>query len=451
MQIVNEDLKRSLSAAKKRPHNFALVVGHQLGLLLSKTKIGGAALKEKQLECGGGTIVRGRCFLEDGVMVFETANKVSSTFGPKIKKLIKDEVGLTLAVLLRQKEKVEEIEDDSDETEAEDHAETALRPKAKVKEIEDDEAEAEERVEAVRAPEVPKQAPPPTKPSIDGEAIFKERLKKLMPTILEAEAAHPELKAELGKMVAEAHAAAKANHLPEMKQQLEDLEGTVEAILRSSRQSAEHVEHKWAGLQPSFDKAVELSRNASTGDDAILVALFKEFESQKKAKHWDDADAKLDQLAARVKSSLRTALAKQEIGAAGPNLVRYKTFRLRWAKAKSLAQSELQRVADDILADEDVQSDPRFPEFQAKALELPKLFPRFDHSLEDALDAVDGATDPAEKAKAKQNAIKILAAYQKLVDGEPLLKEFENSPLGKTSIHAEMATLLAEIKAILSK
>ena len=34
-------------------------------------------------------------------------------------------------------------------------------------------------------------------------------------------------------------------------------------------------------------------------------------------------------------------------------------------------------------------------------------------------------TDPAEKAKAKQQAVKTLATYQKLIDGEPLLKKLK--------------------------
>ena len=111
--------------------NFAFVVAPKgTSLLMSKKKIGGAAVKDKQKECGGGQVIRGRTFYEDGKLVFETVSKISDTLEKKLRDTIKNETGFQAKPELRQVQKVEEIEDESpdqpeEETETESEGDEA--------------------------------------------------------------------------------------------------------------------------------------------------------------------------------------------------------------------------------------------------------------------------------------------------------------------------------------
>ncbi|MBL8794239.1 MAG: hypothetical protein JNM56_10055 [Planctomycetia bacterium] len=120
--VIDEDLKKKLKAAKMKPHNFALViVGMQLGLIVLRTKIPGPAIKEKQKELGGtGVVLRGRCFNEDGTLVFETPMRAAGGLNTKLVKHIKAHAGLTLKVEVRQLKEgsdVPEVSDDQAPTE----------------------------------------------------------------------------------------------------------------------------------------------------------------------------------------------------------------------------------------------------------------------------------------------------------------------------------------------
>ncbi len=115
---VDEELKKKLKAAKTKPHNFALVMaGMQLGLLVSRTKIPGPAIKLKQKEMGGGRVMRGRCFDEGGLFVFETPMRAATGLSAKLMKLIKTSAGLSLRVEVRQLEEGSEVPEEGDEQE----------------------------------------------------------------------------------------------------------------------------------------------------------------------------------------------------------------------------------------------------------------------------------------------------------------------------------------------
>lgn len=160
---VDEELKKKLKAAKTKPHNFALVMaGLQLGLLVSRTKIPGPAIKLKQKEMGGGRVMRGRCFDEGGLLVFETPMRAASGLSAKLMKLIKTSAGLSLRVEVRQLEEGSEVpEEGGDEQEP---------------------TSGEDSTEGV----APDEAPPEEEPEDNKDEVqFQQRRKELEPLMLQ--------------------------------------------------------------------------------------------------------------------------------------------------------------------------------------------------------------------------------------------------------------------------
>jgi hypothetical protein len=84
------------------PSRFVFVAKGNVGkLVVDKNRVNTKDADEAKKKCGGGTIYRGRCKGEEGVMVFEVGIEVSPTLAALTKKIIKQDAGLILDVVYR--------------------------------------------------------------------------------------------------------------------------------------------------------------------------------------------------------------------------------------------------------------------------------------------------------------------------------------------------------------
>ena len=56
--------------------------------MVNRTKVPAKEVNEAKAKLGGGLIWRGRCFGEDGALVFEVPKEPPSTLAPQLKKII---------------------------------------------------------------------------------------------------------------------------------------------------------------------------------------------------------------------------------------------------------------------------------------------------------------------------------------------------------------------------
>lgn len=99
---VNAELTNALKAAKTKPMSFAFVAkGSEGRLLVDKKKIVPKDVDKAKKECGGGTIYKGRCLMEEGTLFFEVPKEPPGNLAALIKKIIKSDAGLTLDVAVR--------------------------------------------------------------------------------------------------------------------------------------------------------------------------------------------------------------------------------------------------------------------------------------------------------------------------------------------------------------
>jgi len=102
MAQVDAKLVSSLKLAKSSPMFFAFIAKGQEGkLLVDKRKISAKDAAEAKKECGGGSIVKGRCHGEEGKMIFEVGTEVAATLSALTKKIIKHSAGMTFEVEYR--------------------------------------------------------------------------------------------------------------------------------------------------------------------------------------------------------------------------------------------------------------------------------------------------------------------------------------------------------------
>lgn len=100
-------LIKAVSLAKRatatRPLFFTLVLkgGTDGALLLSRKKSTTQEIKALKEKCGGSVVVRGRCFMEDGKLTFETAKLPSAAVAKVLKMILRRDAGVSLPVEAR--------------------------------------------------------------------------------------------------------------------------------------------------------------------------------------------------------------------------------------------------------------------------------------------------------------------------------------------------------------
>src|SRR5262245_8273876 len=102
MAQVDAKLTGALKQARTNPMFFVFVAkGREGKLLVDKKKINSKDADEAKKKCGGGTLHKGRCKGEEGLMIFEVGKEVSPTLASLTKKIIKQDTGLTVEVEYR--------------------------------------------------------------------------------------------------------------------------------------------------------------------------------------------------------------------------------------------------------------------------------------------------------------------------------------------------------------
>jgi hypothetical protein len=108
---INPELSTALKAAKTKPMSFAFIAkGSEGKLLVDKKKIAPKEVDKARKECGGGSIFKGRCLMEDGKMVFEIPKEGPNSLAALIKKIIKTDGGLSMDVIIRVNAELAESE-----------------------------------------------------------------------------------------------------------------------------------------------------------------------------------------------------------------------------------------------------------------------------------------------------------------------------------------------------
>jgi hypothetical protein len=110
-------LKSALKAAKnataEAPYRFALVVKGEAGILMvEKKKVAAKRINDARHEIDAGPGLRGRCFGDDGVLVFESLKPWSSSASNMVKRLTKPLVSATLDFRLGAEDEEPEAEDE---------------------------------------------------------------------------------------------------------------------------------------------------------------------------------------------------------------------------------------------------------------------------------------------------------------------------------------------------
>ena len=91
MAVADKSLAKELAAAKKAPRNFAVIPGKdENALLVSRKPIPPGQVKAARSEVGGTKVYRGRCFLEDGVLVFETMGNPPADLARRIRETARE-------------------------------------------------------------------------------------------------------------------------------------------------------------------------------------------------------------------------------------------------------------------------------------------------------------------------------------------------------------------------
>lgn len=123
---VDKELAAALKLAKTKRMYFALVMkgGAQGTLIVQKMKIPPGKIDAAKKELGGAAVVRGTCMGEDGALVFETAKPPAPAVAKLIKKIAKEEAGLTINPVARVAQKPDEDDDETDADESEEQAST---------------------------------------------------------------------------------------------------------------------------------------------------------------------------------------------------------------------------------------------------------------------------------------------------------------------------------------
>lgn len=103
-QKLAAELKRAKSASPSSPSHFAMLVKGSAGkLLVGKKPPTSKEIKEAKEEVGGGTLVQGVCYGEEGGLIFVTDSAPGGSWKKVAATCAKQDAGLTLKIEFRQK------------------------------------------------------------------------------------------------------------------------------------------------------------------------------------------------------------------------------------------------------------------------------------------------------------------------------------------------------------
>ena len=229
---------------------FAFLAKGTEGVLLVDKKVSAQDIEAAKKSNGGGTVYKGQCVGEGGVLWFETAKDVPGTLAGAVKKVIRTEAGLSLDVLFRQN-----ADADSD-------------PSATKKPAKLDLDTGPKEVETQKPPE---------------EIELENRLNAMVRTFTVELTGKSEKGVKAQKLVAETRALLAAKNYPEGHRKLDALETllarpaeqvTYEKLLRASQANIEAAQAKRGGQQIKFnyDQATAAAGQQNFAMSALQIA-----------------------------------------------------------------------------------------------------------------------------------------------------------------------------------
>ena len=111
--MANEELATAIRQVKSgKEFHFALIAkGAKTQLAMDKRKVSGEEIAQMKKASGGGALMRGTCIVEDGTLIFMTSSSGSDAIGAMLKKMIKEETGLTINCAFRASAAADEEEE----------------------------------------------------------------------------------------------------------------------------------------------------------------------------------------------------------------------------------------------------------------------------------------------------------------------------------------------------
>jgi hypothetical protein len=141
-----------------------------------------------------------------------------------------------------------------------------------------------------------------------------------------------------------------------------------------------------------------------------LVARVKQTRPALQAGNSKAATAMLLALTTAIGNAARTARIEQATAESG-NAV-YQALVRQWQEAQDAARTRLDGFVGTLLADPELQADPRFPNLQQAAGQLTALIPSDGGQLQQALLALEDASGAEESAAARQDAVAAIESYR---------------------------------------
>ncbi len=143
---------------------------------------------------------------------------------------------------------------------------------------------------------------------------------------------------------------------------------------------------------------------------ADLLAQVKQTRPTLQAGDPAVATAALLALTTAIADAARAARVEQAAAESG-NVV-YRALVQQWQAAQDAARTHLEGFVATLLADPELQADPRFPSLEQAAGPLAALIPSDGGQLQQALLALDDSSGPEEVAAAREDAVAAIESYR---------------------------------------
>jgi hypothetical protein len=160
----------------------------------------------------------------------------------------------------------------------------------------------------------------------------------------------------------------------------------------------------------------------------------------------------LDAMDTALNDARRAQTNRSAVAESG-NKVEYAKLLLRWRESQSSTRERIEQLAASILADPEVQADPRFEDVVEAAADLVDVMPGFGRELEDVLDGLDKLTDPDQRAAQVEAARAQIDACRNLLDSADELAElsqFAGEEYGEADLAGDLREALTELAGALA-
>jgi hypothetical protein len=115
--LANDELAAAIRQVRSgKEYHFALVAkSSDLQLAMDKRKVGGDEIARMKKTVGGGAVIRGTCTFGDGTLMFSAAKTPPGAMVVVLKKMIKEDTGITVNCAFRARGDAKEEEAESEE------------------------------------------------------------------------------------------------------------------------------------------------------------------------------------------------------------------------------------------------------------------------------------------------------------------------------------------------